>query len=64
MKITIEYEGEDDKLTPINMAKAISDFMLSIHEYDGMWIRDFKEMVEHLNVTAKYIRLRESEREF
>ena len=64
MKIKIEYEGEDDKLTPINMAKAISEFMLSYHAYNGMWMRDFKEMVEHLNVIAKYIRIRESEGEF
>lgn len=42
MKIKIEYEGEDDMFTPINMAKAISEFMMSYHGYDGMWMRDFR----------------------
>ena len=64
MKIKIEYEGEDDKLTPINMAKAIYDFMAESREHDKMWVTDFKEMVEYLVISSKFLRMRDSKWEF
>lgn len=64
MKIIIEYEGKEEKLTPISMAKAIYDFMVESHEHDKMWVTDFREMVEYLVISSKYLRIRDSKWEF
>lgn len=55
MKINIVYEGNDDRLTPINMAKAICDLMIGCHEDEELWVSRFREMVEHLDVASRYL---------
>jgi hypothetical protein len=55
MKLKIEYEGKDDRNTPINFAKAVIDFMVGSHEDEVLFTEQFKEMVEYLDVYSRYL---------